>query len=271
MGYFYPIPHELNNRITQMELSINKLKYIVSLQQKKNREEEGVFIAEGLKVINDLVKFGFIPQLMAYNPEIWNLEDFGQSHAFCEYYTTTNVQDKKISLLSTAPGVLAVFPQPSFGLDKNILKTGYAFLLDNINDPGNLGTIIRTAHWYGVTDLFITKGSVEVFGPKVVQSSMGSLAAVKVHVVDSESFINELKTLQVPIYITDMKGEDVKSAKVKQPACIVFGNEANGISEVWRKHAHAALTIAPVQPSNQPESLNLSVSAAIFMELLTRL
>src|SRR5688572_32409108 len=130
-------------------LSQNKLKYLTSLHQKKFREEEKVFIAEGLKVINDLVKFGMIPQIMAYNPEVWKLEDFGQSHAFCEYFTTNDVQDKKISLQSTPAEVVAVFPIPEYEYDLKQLAIPYVFLLDNINDPGNLGTIIRTAHWYG--------------------------------------------------------------------------------------------------------------------------
>ncbi len=253
-----------------MELSQNKLKYLTSLHQKKNREEEGVFIAEGIKVINDLVKFGFIPQIIAYDPAVWDLKDFGQSHAFCEYYTTTNVQAGKLSLLSTPPGVLAVFAKPVYEFDKNTLQSSYIFVLDNINDPGNLGTIIRTAHWYGIHDIFISKGSVEVFGPKVVQSSMGSLAAVKVHVVDNESFISELAAHQIPVYIADMEGQDVKSTVVNKPACLVFGNESNGVSDIWRNTAHTSLTITPVQPADRPESLNLSISTAIFMELLTR-
>lgn len=252
------------------ELSQNKLKYLTSLHQKKNREEEGVFIAEGIKVINDLVKFGFIPQVIAYDPAVWDLKDFGQAHAFCEYYTITNVQAGKLSLLSTPPGVLAVFAKPIHEFDKNTFQSSYIFVLDNINDPGNLGTIIRTAHWYGIHDIFISKGSVEVFGPKVVQSSMGSLAAVRVHVIDNESFISELVTHHIPVYIADMEGQDVKSTLVNKPACFVFGNESNGVSDIWRNTAHTSLTITAVQPGNRPESLNLSISAAIFMELLTR-
>jgi TrmH family RNA methyltransferase len=252
------------------ELSLNKLKYLISLHQKKSREEEGVFIAEGLKVINDLVKFGFVPQLMAYNPLKFDLKDFGQAHAFCEYFTSTAIQDEKMSLLSTAPGVLAVFPKPIYLYDKERLKSSYVFILDNINDPGNLGTIIRTAHWYGIEDLFISKGSVEIFNPKVVQSSMGSLAAVKIHIVENENFIKELNEAQIPIYITDMAGENIHTAKPGKPACIVFGNESNGVSEIWRQSAVSGLTITPAQPGNHPESLNLSVSTAIFMELLTR-
>src|SRR5688572_13493817 len=144
-----------------MELSQNKLKYLTSLHQKKTREEEGVFIAEGLKVITDLVRFGFVPQLLAYNPSRFDLKDFGQSHAFCEYFTTNEVQDSKISLLSTPPGVLAVFVKPVHEIDRARLKTSYVFILDNINDPGNLGTIIRTAHWFGIENIYITKGSSE--------------------------------------------------------------------------------------------------------------
>jgi len=253
-----------------MELSQNKLKYLTSLHQKKNREEEGVFFAEGLKVINDLIKFGFVPQLIAYNPDRIELKDLGQTHAFCEYFTTTQVQDEKMSLLSTPPGLLAVFPKPKHVLDITVLKQSYVFMLDNINDPGNLGTIIRTAHWYGLTDLYISKGSVEVFGPKVVQSSMGSLAAIKVHVVDSEDFIHQLHSAGIPIYLADMDGAEVGKSKLSTPLCLVLGNEANGVSNVWRNAAKGSLTIPPVKAGAHPESLNVSVSAAIFMELLTR-
>jgi TrmH family RNA methyltransferase len=252
------------------ELSINKLKYLTSLHQKKTREEEGVFIAEGIKVINDLVKFGFIPQLIAYNPQTWDLKDFGQSHAFCEYFTVTNQQAEKMSLLSTAPGVLAVFPKPVYEYDLTTLKAPYVFLLDGVNDPGNLGTIIRTAHWYGITDIFITKGSSEIFGPKVVQSSMGSLAAIKVHVIDNELFKNQLKEIGTSIIVADMDGSDIRSGSVNKPACIVFGSEANGLSDFWKNSADSAFSIVPVNRANHPESLNLSISTAIFMELLTR-
>lgn len=249
-------------------LSQNKLKYITSLHLKKKREEEGVFIAEGIKVINDLVKFGFIPQVMAYNPDVWDLKDFGQSHAFCEYYTTTNVQDGKLSLLSTPPGVMAVFAKPVVEFDDNILKNDVVFLLDNINDPGNLGTIIRTSHWHGIQDIFITEGSCEVYNPKVVQSSMGSLAAVKVHIVNNEEFAANLQASGASIYAADMGGQNVKSAHVNKPACIVFGNEANGISDFWKSQAKMTLTILPTDVDHHPESLNLSISLAIFMQIL---
>ena len=251
------------------ELSQNKLKYLTSLHQKKTREEEGVFIAEGLKVITDLVKFGFIPQLIAYNPSKFNLHDFGQSHAFCEYFTTNEIQDGKMSLLSTPPGMLAVFPKPVYELDKTKLKTSYVFILDSINDPGNLGTIIRTAHWYGIGDLYVSKGSVEVFSPKVVQSSMGSLAAVKVHVIDTESFISDLKSGGIPLYHADMQGKNIRTTALSKPFAIIFGNESNGVSDIWRTASLSGLTITPAQAQSHPESLNLSISAAIFMELLT--
>jgi TrmH family RNA methyltransferase len=167
--------------------------------------------------------------------------------------------------------VVAVFPKPVFDLDKSALKDGYVFLLDNINDPGNLGTIIRTAHWFGIHHLYITRGSVEVFSPKVVQSSMGSLAAIKVYIIENEEFISDLAQANIPIYLADTGGKQVRSARIHSPACIVFGNESNGISEIWRKAATGALTITSAQPQNQPESLNVAVSVAIFMELLTTL
>ncbi len=252
------------------ELSLNKLKLLTSLHQKKMREVEGVFIAEGIKVINDLIKFGFIPQLIAYDPQVWDLKDFGQSHAFCEYFTVTKQQSEKMSLLSTAPGVLAVFTKPTYNYDLTTLKASYVFLLDCINDPGNLGTIIRTAHWYGITDLFITKGSSEVFGPKVVQSSMGSLAAVKVHIVENEAFSSELKQEGFSISATDMNGEMIHKVGINKPACIAFGSEANGLSDFWRNASEKTFCIAPISNVNHPESLNLSISTAIFMELLTR-
>lgn len=253
-----------------MELSITKLKYITSLHQKKNREEQGLFIAEGIKVINDLIKFGFVPQMIVYNPALWDLKDFGQSHAFCEYFTANEIQDKKLSLLSTPPGVIAVFEKPHYHLDPLTLKDEWTFVFDQINDPGNLGTIIRTAHWYGLANIYVTKGSVEVFSPKVVQSSMGSLAAVKVHVVESELFISQMKSSGISIYATDMQGESIRTAQLSKPGCIVFGNEANGLSEIWKKSSGLSLTIEPSQPDDCPESLNLSVSAAIVMELLIR-
>jgi len=253
-----------------VDLSLNKQKYLTSLHQKKTREEEGVFIAEGIKVINDLVKFGFIPQLIAYDPGVWDLKDFGQAHAFCDYYTLTKVQAEKISLLSTPAGVLAVFPKPEYSINWKAVIKKPVFIFENINDPGNLGTIIRTAHWYGIHDIFITRGSVEVFSPKVVQASMGSLAAVKVHSLGSEQIIENLQSLGVHIYVTDMDGLNIHITKPQIPYCVVFGNESNGVSDSFKKIAKDTLTITASDHENRPESLNLSVSTAIFMDLLTR-
>lgn len=252
-----------------MELSQNKLKYLVSLQQKKFREEYHVFIAEGVKVVNDLIQFGMIPSIIAYNPAMHNLSDFGQTHAFCEYYTTNSIQDKKISLLATPPGVIAVFPIPDISPNLGPEKPPFVFLLDNLQDPGNVGTIIRTAHWFGIRDIYITAGSVEVFNPKVVQSSMGSLAAVRVHLIENEMFKEQLVELGYAIYVTDMEGDAVSKADLSGHICIVMGSESHGVSGFWRQYAVKKLTIPAVNPANKPESLNVATSAAILMNLLT--
>lgn len=246
-----------------MELSQNKLKYLVSLHQKKFRDKDHVFIAEGLKVVNDLVKFGMIPSVIVYDPQRWQLEDFGQKHAFCDYYTITNQQAKKLSLLSTPPGVFAVFPQPSFDFKMDWEQP--LFVLDKISDPGNLGTIIRTAHWFGVKHLFITSGSVELYNPKVVQASMGSLAAVDVHIIDNEDFANILAEKDCPVYIAGMQGKSLKNSEINTPMCIVMGSESHGVSDYWKSQATEELTITSAQSDDLPDSLNISTSTAIIM------
>jgi len=255
-----------------MELSQNKLKYLVSLHQKKYREEHKVFIAEGVKVIRDLVKFGFEPSVVVYDPNTKGVMEVVNLAAHAEVYTMNPVQSGKISTLSAPPGIFAVFSTPlqDFIPDPSLYTSPWYFLLENITDPGNLGTIIRTAHWFGIKDLFITRGSVETYSPKVVQACMGSLAAVKVHIADPAVFKDFLDQHHIPVYITDMEGEPLDSARNGKPACIIMGSEAHGVSDLWRASAKKVITIPPISPAEAPESLNVAVSTAIIMQVLTK-
>lgn len=253
-----------------MDLSQNKLKYLVSLHQKKFRDEHQIFLAEGVKVINDLIRFGFIPTMIAYNPEKHELGDFGQTHAFCEYYTTHAEQDKKISLLATSPGVVAVFPIPVHKFTLNPDEQPFVFLLDNIQDPGNMGTIIRTAHWFGIEHLYLSPGCVEVYNPKVVQSSMGSLAAIKTHVINNEDFFDLLEHTTVKVYSTDVKGTPLTEVRDHEKICLVLGSESHGVSDYWRQKAAQSIVVPASGQINHPDSLNVAVSAAIMMHWFNR-
>ena len=203
-----------------MRLSNNHQKLITSLSQKKYRQKHQLFIAEGVKVIEEFLKSSYeIEILFSTDPYFSFLDCFVQ---------VTNQELKKISSLKTPNKVLPLFKIPS---EKKVNSSGLIVALDTINDPGNLGTIIRLCDWFGVEQLVCSKETVDCYNTKVVQASMGSLTRV------STSYLNlpeYLKTVSIPIYIADMNGVNIHKTKLPTSAVLVMGNEANGISDTLK-------------------------------------
>jgi len=247
-----------------MQLSASRLKWIISLQQKKFREEHRVFVAEGKKVIGDLVENGWIPQYIVTGPELqdWADDRLGST---TDIAVADAMQMKKASGLSTPPGILAVFPVP-LSSDEISWTAPVCLLLDGIGDPGNMGTILRTAHWFGVRDIFLDHHCTDPFAPKVVQATMGSLAKVRLHTVaDSLALAAEARSKGVDICFADMEGTDYRSLQRKDPLLLVLGSESHGVSEVWRAQAAFVASIPPADLSDHPDSLNVAVSASVLL------
>ncbi len=244
-------------------LSKSQIGFIKSLHQKKYRKENGLFIIEGVKSIVEFVSSKYeihsVYYLHQYQPLLPKLAPN------IKLFEVNNAELAKISTLQAPPGVLAVLRIPEEISDKkNICKDRFSIALDAVQDPGNLGTIIRTADWFGFNNVICSQNTVDVYNPKTVQATMGSLARVNVFYTDLTVF---LKNSDVPVYGAMLEGENLFEIKWKKEGIIVLGNEGQGISDSVADMIHEAVTIPR---TGGAESLNVSISAAIICAEISR-
>ena len=239
-------------------LSKNKIKYIHSLELKKNRKKEGVFVAEGHKLVGDLLPHFHCRLILATNT--W-LEEHHDIQAD-EIIEITPEELVKASLLKTPQEVLAIFEQPQYDYSTDVIKNSLCLALDDIQDPGNLGTIIRLADWFGIEHIFCSQGTVDVYNSKVIQATMGALARVKVHYCNLPELISSLKN--VPVYGTFLDGENIYNKPLSENGLIIMGNEGNGVSKEVSQQINNKLYI-PNYPSGRTtsESLNVAIATAV--------
>lgn len=241
-------------------LSKNDIKNIKSLEHKKFRDEKGLFIAEGHKLVGELLGV-FRCVLLAATDE-W-IENHGRIPAE-RVETVTSDELKRASLLRSPQDVLAVFSIPDDQETMKSVATGNLVLaLDDVQDPGNMGTIVRIADWFGIKDIFCSRGTADIFNPKAVQATMGALARVRIHYTD---LVKEISTLpaSVPIYGTFLDGQTIYDTKLSGNGVIIMGNEGNGISPEVGKTVNRRLYI-PNWPAGAvtSESLNVAIATAI--------
>lgn len=239
-------------------LSKNKIKYIRSLELKKNRKEEQVFVAEGHKLVGDLL--GYFPCRLLIATSEWL-----QMHASVladEIIEVTQEELSRASLLKTPQEVLAVFEQPSYNFNPEVIRTTLCLALDDVQDPGNLGTIIRLADWFGIEHIFCSTGTADVFNPKTVQATMGALARVKVYYCSLPQLIGEVK--DAPVYGTFLDGNIIYAESLSANGLIVMGNEGKGVSPEVEKMINKRLYI-PNYPQEREtsESLNVAIATAV--------
>ncbi|WP_281227756.1 TrmH family RNA methyltransferase [Flavobacterium aquiphilum] len=239
-------------------LSKNQIKLISSLQQKKHRFANQLFFAEGIKVIQELVKSNFELE------HLYTTKDDFNDVASNKRSVISENELNKISALSTPNTCLAVFRIP---LEQKIIESGLIIALDSIRDPGNLGTILRLCDWFGIQQLICSKETVDIYNPKVVQATMGSIARVNVNYVDLETFI---KQTELPVFGTFMDSENIYKTTLPQEGIIVMGNEANGISENIEKLINKRLTIPRFGNTQITESLNVATATAIILSEFRR-
>lgn len=241
-----------------MSISKNQIKIIKSLSQKKYRIQHQLFIAEGVKVVNELLHSSFELE------SIFATDDFVYEH-FEDKLTQISESDlKKISSLKTPNKVLALFKIP---IKKTTEQNGLIVVLDGINDPGNLGTIIRLCDWFGISQLVCSEETVDCFNPKVVQASMGSLTRISIEYLALESYLTQTK---LPIFLADMIGENVYQTNLPKEAILLMGNEANGISLAVKKYANQVISIPRFGEIQQTESLNVATATAILLSEFKR-
>ena len=237
-------------------LSKRTIKRITKLGQKKYRNVEGLFVAEGVKVINELLDSSIELQEL-YSTENTHFVNHRESEI-------TLKELKSISFLTTPQKALAVFKIPEV---KNYQDSGLTIALDNLRDPGNLGTIIRLCDWFGVEELICSEGTVDCYNPKVIQATMGSIARVNVKYVNLLDYIKNTKR---EVYGTFMGGDNVYEADLPKEAVLVMGNEANGITEDISKLLSNKIAIPRFGINKATESLNVAMATSIFLSEFKR-
>lgn len=239
-------------------VSKSQIKLITSLQQKKYRKQEQLFIAEGIKVVQELLHSNF---------ELLDLYTTKQDFLTVQkdkVHAITADELKKISALTTPNTCLAVFKIPKA---KERVEEGLIIALDDVRDPGNLGTIIRLCDWFGVATLFCSEESVDVYNPKVVQATMGSISRVNVVYGNLETFLLQSK---LPVFGTFMDGKSIYQEKLPKEGIIVMGNEANGISSAVEKLVAKRIAIPRFGNLQVTESLNVATATAIILSEFKR-
>ena len=239
-------------------ISKAKVKYIHSLERKKNRREEGVFVAEGPKVVGDLLQVMPAQLIVATND--W-LDEHASSLSDAEIIVVTEEELRKVSFLQHPQDVLAVFPQKETHFE--MAPDQCAIALDDIQDPGNLGTIVRIADWFGIVNIFCSLSTTDVYNPKVIQATMGSIARVNVVYVDLLKLIDSLPD-NFPVYGTFLDGENIYDKPLTPHGLIVMGNEGNGISPQVAAKVNKRILI-PNYPMGRTttDSLNVAIATAI--------
>jgi len=234
-------------------ISKNQIKFIKSLSLKKNRVKTKFFIAEGEKVVNELLSSKFEIE------QIYATKNFSFINSDQKSFITlvSNEELSRISNLASPNNVLAIVRFCQQELKNN---TGITLVLDDVNDPGNLGTIIRMCDWFGVTQLICSNNTVDCYNPKVVQSAMGSLFRVNITYLDLTTYLANIDT---PIYGAYMAGIDIKGQESPKQAHLIMGNEANGISESISKYITNKVSIKNI--GENAESLNVAVATSILL------
>ncbi len=239
-------------------LSKNQSKLITSLQQKKYRNQHQLFVVQGVKVVNEFLKSKF--QL----EKIFCTEDYESS---IEEYAPQLISENelsKIGNLATPNKVLGLFKIPKA---VDLVDKGLVLVLDTVNDPGNLGTIIRLCDWFGVSQLVCSKTTVDCYNTKVVQATMGSLTRLPIIYTDLQSYLQQTK---LPIYGAVMHGEKIQGTSENKDAILVMGNESNGISNEVEKLVTYQITIPRYNKDSCVESLNVATATAILLSEFRR-
>lgn len=242
------------------------IKLVNSLAQKKYRTEAGLFVAEGNKCVRDT--WGHFRCRMLIATRRWY-----EQHATAETYDIMHIaemrQMARMSQFSTPSEVMAVYELPHYDLKPADVKGRLTIALDTIQDPGNLGTIIRIADWFGISDIVCSAETVDAFGHKVIQATMGAISRVRVHYVDLAEWLESVAGIRV--IGTYLNGDSLYSANLPEEAIVLFGNEGRGISPKLAKYVTQRAKIPPYPAGvATSESLNVGVSVAITISEMRR-
>lgn len=244
-------------------LSKSQISLLTSLQHKKFRREHGFFMVEGYKSVTEFINSAYQVDTIYHTPTLApKLLNLSRKINFQEISLN---ELEKISTLKTPQEVIGLVKIPIWPvLNYNSLKQKFSLVLDSIQDPGNMGTIIRTADWFGIHDIICSEDTVDVYNPKVVQATMGSLARVNVHYVN---LTEVLPQIELPVFGAMLNGENVYNADFGTQGLLVMGNEGNGISTAIERLINTAITIPR---AGNAESLNVAIATAILCSEIKR-
>ena len=231
-----------------------EIQFVRSLADKRVRDEERLFIAEGDKLISEILASGWKIR------HLYALEGHFEGHA--EQVSAKDME--RISQLKTAPSSLAIVEQPRYKTPASASAERLALALDGVQNPGNLGTIIRLADWFGIEDIYCSPDTADCFNPKVVQATMGAILRVRIHYLQLADFLSRTAAADTPVYGTMLDGENIYDAKLSTGGVIVMGNEGKGVSETCIKSFSRRLLI-PTYPADRQgsESLNVAMATGI--------
>lgn len=247
-------------------LSSSKIKRIKSLSLKKFRKQEGLFIAEGDKIVKEILYSGFEVQEV-YASESWINNTILPRNIIPEIVSQKELE--RISSLTTPNKALAIVKIP---LNNPVfeLRNHFTLVLDNIQDPGNLGTIIRTADWFGIHNIVCSLNTADIYNPKAIQATMGSFMRVNIYYTSLDDFLSQIPE-NFPVLGALLDGNDLFKSTLPQQGIIITGNESKGISDDLKGYiTHKLFIPRGVNSSEQPESLNAAVATGIILANLTK-
>lgn len=249
-----------------IDINNSIIKVVRSLAVKKYRDQEGLFVAEGTKCVRDT--WGAFDCRWLICTRAWH-DRMANASMYDKIVIANNQQMSRMSQFSNPSEVIAVYQLPVDHIDRDEVENNLNIVLDNIQDPGNLGTIMRLADWYGITNVFASIGTVDVYNHKTVQATMGAISRVKVHYCDLKQLFEQYRHL--PVWGTFLDGENIYAANLENKGFVVFGNEGQGISSAVAQNVTARLLI-PAWPraGHTSESLNVGVAAAITISEFRR-
>lgn len=252
-------------------LSKNRTNYIISLQKKKSRENEKLYIVEGDKIVMEYISAGVPIKILAANPVFINSLRGSEKNSIEEIIPTTYEELKKISSLKTPHNALAIVNIPD-NITLNNFSGSLCVALDFIQDPGNMGTIIRAAAWFGIKHIICSANCVDAFNPKTVQASMGAILQVNIFYSDLEKTLDIANRQNIPVYGATLDGDSIYETNLSKEGIILLGNESRGISKNISRYVTQKIMIPFFGEKNSfgIESLNVSMAASVIFSEFSR-
>ncbi|MFO8234796.1 MAG: RNA methyltransferase [Bacteroidales bacterium] len=247
-------------------LSKNKIKFINRLKKKKERNEKKLFLAEGEKIVNEMIHSSLETATLVAEEKFINTLTKHELNKIDEIIPVKSNELQHISSLKTPNKALAVIKQPLFSINTSEIRNSLTLGIDAINDPGNLGTIVRIADWFGIYNIFCSEDTVDVYNPKSVQATMGAISRVKIHYINLQKIIEQLREdKNFNIYGCFLEGSNIYKENLSPYGLIILGSESHGVSEPVSKLVYNKLYIPNFSTNKHisSESLNVSIATGI--------